>query len=655
MTDEMSLLKRKMREKDDHILDLLEQIRTQKIEIANTSRLYHEVSSGVEMKNVDEMSTKMFDKEVSRIMVELEEKETSQLELEGELSMKEEELKDMRKQLKESMCENKKYSTENEKLQASMLKMTAEHKVELEHVTAWGERNRKKKEELTAGTETLKTEASEKSPLVDDDGENVEVQQELLSLKNEINVSRENFLKCNEELEHCNGVIDSLEMEISERDERMESMQMDVEQLDSLKEQLSASGNAVKDAEYKTTQLTQEIEQLNEQLTDLNTEKLSSSIHIEELLMKCDSLNTTHDGKMKECLARIDSLEMQKQDLENDLSMAEDKLSTQKTQYDVYIADMTKAQDLSSNSVEAENSKLLKSIHEKEQIITDLESKCEGLFKEMEQSKDTLQSALDGQTQISELLNERDLELTTVRAELNVTRETCEKLNLSVQKYKADLERTHEIEKKYKSVKDTNLGLQESCTELKNTIARYEKNSTPSKVEAKTLDVITDLESEISALNNTIESNSERLGKYERKIQELQGIILDKEASNQEQSDKIHQISTELKTGDNTILRHVGTIEALQMQITEQTTHIKSLSQNVEQLELDQQLQKEQAGGRPSGSADVKPVDSGDEELKKLLNQKDTIITELRNSNSSLMHLLEERSLATHGDKVGKE
>ena len=41
-------------------------------------------------------------------------------------------------------------------------------------------------------------------------------------------------------------------------------------------------------------------------------------------------------------------------------------------------------------------------------------------------------------------------------------------------------------------------------------------------------------------------------------------------------------------------------------------------------------------------------------ELKGLVTQKDNIITELRNSNGSLMHLLEEKSMNSHGNKVCK-
>ena len=660
---EVSKLRLQLEEKNLQLNKLKSKIEN-KAELENVSRMYNDTrtklseSQNIKLEELGEMPSAAFDKEIERIMAELDDRETSLIELEGEMSLKEEEIVHLNTQLNQSVEVAEKYKCEREDMERSLEKLEDDYKIKTEELVLVKEMNMKHNDQLVARMHQLEIQLEHNHDVGDVVGQ---FERELSPLKQEREDDNRKAKECHVELMKGNVDIQTLREELNRKNLFIEELRHGVLETEELRKKLNLTEQAKGEVHHHNQHLNEQVESLSQYLKDLNTEKLNSSAHIEDLILKCDSMNVSHNEKITELNTRIEALNIEKEDLENDLNTAEEKLTTQRAQYDGYINDMTKAQDLSSSSVEAENSKLLKSIHDKDQKINDTESKYVQLMKDLEQSKDLLQSTLDEQQQVVDMLNERELELTTLRGESNILRKNNEEQNLMIKKYEAEMERFGELERKYKTLADTNKGLQESCTELKNTIARYEKQTSPSKVEAKTLDVITDLESEIVALNKTIESNSERIGKYERRVQELQTVLHDHEQSLKDSNDNVHQLSSELTTSDNTVLRHVSMIETLQAQIKEQQDQVNMLKHQLDQNEVDKQLLSAEVLDENSHlnqnqkmlirNSVMNGQTGGD--LKSLLSQKDNIITELRNSNASLMHLLEERSMSTHGSKVG--
>ena len=172
---------------------------------------------------------------------------------------------------------------------------------------------------------------------------------------------------------------------------------------------------------------------------------------------------------------------------------------------------------------------------------------------------------------------------------------------------------------------------------------------------------IRNLKMEISGIKSVAEKESERVEPTllsVQKVQMLQSALSDKEkhhtADLEKSKQEIQQMKSEIDVERKNKEELTGQLESLQLALDAKDKDLSEALDNV--LQLNEKISTDHT---PNGNEEKQPsvTNLDNKELisdlqdKRILQQKDEVIKELRNNNQSLLKLLEERSLQLHGNK----
>lgn len=275
----------------------------------------------------------------------------------------------------------------------------------------------------------------------------------------------------------------------------------------------------------------------------------------------------------KETSTLLEAVRMEKVQLQSELSQAEKRLNEEAQKYEQTIKELTEAQSLDATTLQKEHNRLIKSIQEKDFTIEELKRNKQLLELDHDETKEMLKSSLEGQQQLTDLLKEKETFVETLKArglELQQEIEKNVKIFRECESLKHNLE---ERDRQLSVMKEENNHLKEEIDRLGD-----QQSRSPPIAEPKTLDIITELETEITELNNKRNSLEEEVRLHKKSVEEQKQNVLQLQRSAQDRGD-------EAKTQCEEI---TSTYEKI---ISEKDDKIGNLQESINQLKMQKEFQ----------------------------------------------------------------
>ncbi|NXI77136.1 TRIPB protein, partial [Rhipidura dahli] len=375
-----------------------------------------------------------------------------------------------------------------------------------------------------------------------------ELQQKLKEREEELRVSLSQLReKSNEESNNaCQDLI------LKEREVEITKLQNDVSENKQLNEDLQKS---VSNLRTENAELIAVIEDLKQQLSDAISEK--NKVYLEK-----DTV--------------VEALKMEKRQLESELNEAEKRLLEQAHNYKQTIQELSNARSMDTTALQLEHERLVKLHQEKDFKIAELKRNMEQMESDHQETKEMLTTSLGGQKQLTDLIKEKEVLIEKYKNQaLEVKQELEEYMKVSKKQdvLKQNLE---EKDRSLAVMKEENNHLKEEIERLKDQQSR----STP-VVEPKTLDIIIELESEVTQLKVIKNNLEEEIKVHKKTIEDQNQTTVKLQQSLQEQQKEIDE----------------SKFRCEQMNVTherlflEKDEEIKNLQKTIEQIKT--QLHKE--------------------------------------------------------------
>ncbi|KFO56099.1 Thyroid receptor-interacting protein 11, partial [Corvus brachyrhynchos] len=382
---------------------------------------------------------------------------------------------------------------------------------------------------------------------------------------------------------HSKKEIGELQQKLKEREEEL------CVSLSQLTEKSNEESNntcqdlILKEREVEITKLQNDVsenKQLNEDLqkslSNLRTENAELIVAIEDLKQE---LSDAISEKKKVYLEKdtvVEALKVEKRQLESELNETEKRLLEQAHNYKQTIQELSNARSMDTTALQLEHERLVKLHQEKDFKIAELKRSIEQMEIDHQETKEMLTTSLGGQKQLTDLIKEKEVFIEKYKNQaLQVKQELEEYMKVSKKQdvLKQNLE---EKDRSLAVMKEENNHLKEEIERLKDQQSR----STP-VVEPKTLDIIIELESEVTQLKVIKTNLEEEIKVHKKTIEDQNQTTVKLQQSLQEQRKEIDE----------------SKFQCEQMNVTherlflEKDEEIKNLQKTIEQIKT--QLHKE--------------------------------------------------------------
>ncbi|XP_068874209.1 thyroid receptor-interacting protein 11 [Aphelocoma coerulescens] len=382
---------------------------------------------------------------------------------------------------------------------------------------------------------------------------------------------------------HSKKEIGELQQKLKEREEEL------CVSLSQLTEKSNEESNnpcqdlILKEREVEITKLQNDVsenKQLNEDLqkslSNLRTENAELIVAIEDLKQE---LSDAISEKKKVYLEKdtvVEALKMEKRQLESELNETEKRLLEQAHNYKQTLQELSNARSMDTTALQLEHERLVKLHQEKDFKIAELKRSIEQMEMDHQETKEMLTTSLGGQKQLTDLIKEKEVFIEKYKNQaLQVKQELEEYMEVSKKQdvLKQNLE---EKDRSLAVMKEENNHLKEEIERLKDQQSR----STP-VVEPKTLDIIIELESEVTQLKVIKTNLEEEIKVHKKTIEDQNQTTVKLQQSLQEQRKEIDE----------------SKFRCEQMNVTherlflEKDEEIKNLQKTIEQIKT--QLHKE--------------------------------------------------------------
>nr|XP_020657854.1 thyroid receptor-interacting protein 11 [Pogona vitticeps] len=308
---------------------------------------------------------------------------------------------------------------------------------------------------------------------------------------------------------------------ILQREEELSALQ---NELTKIKEEYdSYQGHSAKESEVEIAKLNEQISEsklrstgLEKSILDLQIEKENLHVAYEELKQQLQEASSEKNKIVFEKDTMLEALRIEKGRLENELNQAESQLLDQAHKYEQTIEELSNARNMNTSALQLDHERLVKLNQERDFEIAELKRNIEQMEADHEETKEMLTSSLEGQKQLAELIKEKEVfveKFKTRASELEQQHDNYIKDSKNFELLKQNLE---EKEKYLSAMKEENNHLKEEIERLKE-----QQNRSPPLAEPKTLDIITELEAEITQLT-ILKNNLEEEEKLNKKVLEDQ-------------------------------------------------------------------------------------------------------------------------------------
>ncbi|KAM9842122.1 thyroid receptor-interacting protein 11 [Aulostomus maculatus] len=347
---------------------------------------------------------------------------------------------------------------------------------------------------------------------------------------------------------------------------------------------------------------------------------------------------------------RIEALKLEKNQLEVEIRQAERSLTDQAKQYQQTIDDLTRSRSMDASALQTDYERAIKLNQEKDMEIAQLRRDMEQLASDHRDTNEMLSITVAGQKQLTDLLQEKDVFVETIKqnaADLQLELEN----SISVATKEAEFLR-QALEEKDKQLG----GMKEENSHLKEEIDRIrDQQSRPQPLaEPRTLDIITELETEITQLKSSRNSLDEEVQTLRQTMEEQQASLLLSQQSLQVQQSELEQAQARHQ---QTTLNYDRLIHARDEEIARLQEMVGRLGDSCADSppmegEVILQEDKTQSLNQENGNEkhDLSKVEIA--KLVKGIKEKETEISQLNEKNLSLTRQLDQ--LVVSRDEVGK-
>ncbi|XP_070776632.1 thyroid receptor-interacting protein 11 [Enoplosus armatus] len=372
----------------------------------------------------------------------------------------------------------------------------------------------------------------------------------------------------------------------------------------------------------------------------------------EELTKQMKESQAALNRTVREKDTRIEALKLEKSQLEGELRQAESTLTEQAKQYQQTIEELTRARSMDASALQTEHERAIKLIQEKDMEISQLKRDMEQLASDHRDTNEMLSITVAGQKQLTDLLQEKDSFMDTLKQNASDLQTEMENsISFVTKEAEALRQALEEKDKQLGGMKEENSHLKEEIDRL-----RDQQSRPQSLAEPRTLDIITELETEITQLKSFRNGLEEEVQTLRRTMEEQQASLLLSQQTLQAQQSELEQAHAR---NQQTTLNYDRLIHA-------RDEDISRLQQTVEQLresrgravsppvqgEVILQEEKTQTLNQENGNEkhDLSKVEI--EKLVRGIKEKETEISQLNEKNLSLTRQLDQ--LVVSRDEVGK-
>ncbi|KAF7201251.1 thyroid receptor-interacting protein 11 isoform X1 [Nothobranchius furzeri] len=370
---------------------------------------------------------------------------------------------------------------------------------------------------------------------------------------------------------------------------------------------------------------------------------------VEELTKHLKESQAALSRTVREKDTQIEALKLEKSQIEGELMQAERTLTEQVKQYQQTIEEMTRARSMDASALQTQHEAAIRLNQDKDLEIAKLKRDLEQLASDHRDTNEMLSITVAGQKQLTDLLQEKDVFAETLKQNaVDLQKEMENRISVVTKENEVIKQALEEKDKQLGSMKEENSHLKEEIDRFKD-----QQSRPPPLAEPKTLDIITELETEISQLKSSKNSTEEELQALRRTTEEQQASFLLSQQAQQSELEQAHA-------------RHQQTTLNYDRLIHAREEEIARLQQTLEQLTDGQgrglfpapqgvvimQEHKTQTLNQENGN-EKHDLSKGEiEKLVRGIKEKETEISQLNERNLSLTKQLDQ--LVVSRDEVGK-
>uniref|UniRef100_A0A3B4ACH9 GRIP domain-containing protein n=1 Tax=Periophthalmus magnuspinnatus TaxID=409849 RepID=A0A3B4ACH9_9GOBI len=460
-----------------------------------------------------------------------------------------------------------------------------------------------------------------------------EVKKELVELKKSLREKEEELSIAIAQLYEASNTGDKDQMTkevISMKDNEIADLRSQLEVVKSTQEKVLAENYELKIQNRRTKEdcddKTAKIDELNKQMVE-SQNSLSRTIREKE--------------------TRIEALKLEKGQLESELQQVEKTLAEQAKQYQQTLDELTRARSMDATALQTEHEKAIKLNQEKEMEIGQLKRDMEQLASDHRDTNEMLSMTVAGQKQLTDLLQEKDVFVDTLKQNAAELQKELECKILDITKETENLKQAlEEKDRQLGGMKEENSHLKEEIDRLRDQQSRPQTQAEP-----RTLDIITELETEITQLKSSRNVVEEEVNTLRKTLEEQQASLLLSQKSIQTQQSELEQAHARLQ---QSTLNYDRLIQAKDEEILRLKESIERLGERVVSISGEMILQedKTQTLNQENGNEkhDLSKVEI--DKLVKGIKEKETEISQLNEKNMSLTKQLDQ--LVVSRDEVGK-
>lgn len=348
---------------------------------------------------------------------------------------------------------------------------------------------------------------------------------------------------------------------------------------------------------------------------------------------------------------RIEALKLEKSQLEGELDQAERVLAEQAKQYQQTVDELTRARSMDATALQSEHERTVKLNQEKDLEIAQLKRDMEQMESDHRDTNEMLSMTVAGQKQLTDMLHEKDAFMETLKQNAADAQKELESSVLATTKEaEAQRQALEEKDKQLGGMKEENSHLKEEIDRLRDQQSRPQPLAEP-----RTLDIITELETEITQLKSSRDILEEEVHTLRTNAEEQRASLLSSQQSLQAQQDELEEARSrhEQSTRNYNRLLHAKDEEINRLQhavdgLTDRQGHDPPSVQEVVIIQED----KTQSLNGENGN---EKHDLSKVEIEKLvmgIKEKETEISQLNEKNLFLAKQLDQ--LVVSRDEMGK-
>ncbi|XP_024592073.1 thyroid receptor-interacting protein 11 isoform X3 [Neophocaena asiaeorientalis asiaeorientalis] len=316
-----------------------------------------------------------------------------------------------------------------------------------------------------------------------------------------------------------------------------------------------------------------EIEQLNENLKkvafDLKMENEKLNLACENVRHQLEESIAGNNQISQEKNAIVEALKIEKEQLEGELCRAEKRLLEEANKNEQTMEELSNARNLSISALQLDHERLIKLSQEKDFEIAELRKNIKQMDTDHKETKKILSSSLEEQKQLTQLVNENEIFIEKLKERSSELQEELDKYTQALRKNEILRQTIEEKDRSLGSMKEENNHLKEELERL-----REQQSRAAPVAEPKTLDSITELESEVNQLNILKDNLKEEIKHHQKVIED----------QNQSKIQLLQSLQEQKKEMDEFRYQHEQMNATHTQLFLEKDEEIKNLQKTIEQI-----------------------------------------------------------------------